>query len=151
MDFLVDKVFSLKAVPIFESLPEASLLDVARIMEYEEFQKGEEFIRKGDIAEDMYIIKKGKVAVVDGDVILANLGENEIVGELAVLAPIRRTASVKALTDVILYRIEREFFLDLLYEKPEMMGDLIEILIGRIMFLNGELKKYQSLLTNKKS
>ena len=151
MDFLVDKVFSLKAVPIFESLPEASLLDVARIMEYEEFQKGEEFIRKGDIAEDMYIIKKGKVAVVDGDVILANLGENEIVGELAVLAPIRRTASVKALTDVILYRIEREFFLDLLYEKPEMMGDLIEILIGRIMFLNGELKKYQSLLTTKKS
>jgi len=146
MEFLVDKVFSLKSVPIFESLAEASLLDVARIMSYEEFKEGQEFIRKGDVAEDMYIIKKGKVIVVDGEAVLATLGENEIVGELAILAPIRRTASVKALTDVLLYKIEREYFLDLLYEKPEMMGDLIEVLIGRIMFLNGELKKYQTLL-----
>jgi CRP/FNR family cyclic AMP-dependent transcriptional regulator len=127
-------------------LAEASLLDVARIMSYEEFKEGQEFIRKGDVAEDMYIIKKGKVIVVDGEAVLATLGENEIVGELAILAPIRRTASVKALTDVLLYKIEREYFLDLLYEKPEMMGDLIEVLIGRIMFLNGELKKYQTLL-----
>lgn len=146
MEFLVDKVFSLKSVPIFESLAESSLLDVARIMTYEEFKQGELFIEKGDVAEDMYIIKKGKVAVVDGDALLATLGENEIVGELAILAPIKRTASVKAVTDVLLYKIQREYFLDLLYEKPEMMGDLIEVLIGRIMFLNGELKKYQTLI-----
>jgi CRP/FNR family cyclic AMP-dependent transcriptional regulator len=149
MEFLVDKVFSLKSVSIFESLAEASLLDVARIMSFEEFKEGDIFIKKGDVANDMYIIKDGKVAVMDGDAVLATLGENEIVGELAILAPIRRTASVKALTDVLLYKIEREYFLDLLYEKPEMMGDLIEILIGRIMFLNSELKKYQLLLKSK--
>lgn len=149
MEFLVDKVFSLKSVSIFESLAEASLLDVARIMSFEEFKQGEIFIKKGDVADAMYIIKDGKVAVMDGDAVLATLGENEIVGELAILAPIRRTASVKALTDVLLYKIEREYFLDLLYEKPEMMGDLIEILIGRIMFLNSELKKYQLLLKSK--
>ncbi len=146
MEFLVDKVFSLKSVPIFESLPESALLDVARIMDFVEFKKDEVFIKKGEVAEDMFIIKQGKVVVVDGELTLATLSENEIVGELAILAPIKRTATVKALSDVILYRIEREYFLDLLYEKPEMMSDLIEVLINRIMFLNSELKKYQTLL-----
>ena len=149
MEFLVDKVFSLKSVPIFEGLPESALLDVARIMDFVEFSENKVFIKKGDVAEDMYIIKKGEVAVVDGELTLATLGENEIVGELAILAPVKRTATVKALTDVILYRIEREYFLDLLYEKPEMMSDLIEVLIDRIMFLNTELKKYQTLLQNR--
>nr|MBS0038068.1 cyclic nucleotide-binding domain-containing protein [Saprospiraceae bacterium] len=146
MEFLVDKVFSLKSISVFESLPEASLLDVARIMEIEEFERGEEFIKKGDIAEDMYIIKSGKVEVHHDGSVLAVLGENEIVGELAILAPIRRTASVSAITDVIVYRIGREFFMDLLYEKPELMSDIIEVLIGRIINLNEELKKYKSII-----
>lgn len=149
MEFLVDKVFSLKSISVFESLPEASLLDVARIMEIEEYERGEEFIKKGGIAENMYIIKSGKVEVHHDGSVLAVLGEKEIVGELAILAPIRRTASVTALTDVIVYSIGREFFMDLLYEKPELMSDIIEVLIGRIINLNDELRKYKSIIENK--
>jgi CRP/FNR family transcriptional regulator, cyclic AMP receptor protein len=149
MEFLVDKVFSLKSISVFESLPEASLLDVARIMEIEEYDRGEEFIKKGDLAENMYIIKSGKVEVHHDGSVLAVLGEKEIVGELAILAPIRRTASVTALTDVIVYSIGREFFMDLLYEKPELMSDIIEVLIGRIINLNDELRKYKSIIENK--
>jgi len=146
MEFFVDKVFSLKSVSVFENLPEASLLDVARIMDTEEFEAGEEFIKKGDIAEDMYIVKSGVVEVHHDGSILAVLGENEIVGELAILAPIRRTASVRARTEVIAYRIGREYFMDLLYEKPELMSDIIEVLIGRITNLNDELRRYKNLV-----
>ena len=144
MEFLIDKVFSLKAVSVFESLPEASLLDVARIMEYEEFRRGTEFIKKGEMAGEMYILKSGQVKVHDGEHLLAKLGEGEIVGELALLTPIPRTASVTAVEDVVVYKIGREHFLDLLYEKSELMSEIIEVLIRRIIALNDEIKKLKS-------
>ncbi|TVR88424.1 MAG: cyclic nucleotide-binding domain-containing protein [Saprospirales bacterium] len=144
MEFLIDKVFSLKGVSVFEKLPEASLLDVARIMDYDEFKKGVEFIRKGEMAGEMYIVKSGEVKVHDGEHLLAKLGPGEIVGELALLTPIPRTASVSALSDVVVYKIGREHFLDLLYEKPELMNEIIEVLIQRIIALNEEIKKLKS-------
>ena len=144
MEFLIDKVFSLKTVSVFENLPEASLLDIARIMEYEEIPAGREFIKKGEIGDCMYIIKSGRVKVHDGESEFAQLGENEIVGELALLTPIPRTASVSTLEDSLVYIIGRDYFMDLLYEKSEILSEIIQVLIRRIISLNDEIAKLKA-------
>lgn len=144
MDFLIDKVIYLKAVSVFETLPEASLLDIARIMEDEEISKGTQFITKGDAASEMYIIKAGKVKVHAGDSTFATLGSGEIVGELALLSPVPRTASVTALENTLVYTIGREYFMDLMYEKPELMSNIMDVLTNRIISLNDELRSLKS-------
>ncbi len=52
-----------------------------------ELKKGELLFREGDPSDAMYIIKKGKIAIVKtkgtGEVELAELGPGELVGEMA--------------------------------------------------------------------
>ena len=43
----IEKVLILKSVPIFASVPEAELVDLATIVESEDFSEGEVIIREG--------------------------------------------------------------------------------------------------------
>ena len=57
----IEKVLILKSVPIFASVPEAELVDLATIVESEDFSEGEVIIREGDLGTSMYIVASGKV------------------------------------------------------------------------------------------
>jgi CRP-like cAMP-binding protein len=144
MELIIDKVMALKAVNIFSNLPEHILAEIAEIIDIEEYTEGETIINKGDIGNSMYLIRKGKVKVHDGDKIFARLNENDIVGELSLLAPVPRTANVTATENLVLFKIEREYFMDLLYEEPELMHGIMEVLVNRIMHLNDKIRSLQS-------
>lgn len=144
MELIIDKVMALKAVNIFSNLPEHILAEIAEIIDIEEHTEGETIIYKGDIGNSMYLIRKGKVKVHDGDKIFARLNENDIVGELSLLAPVPRTANVTATENLVLFKIEREYFMDLLYEEPELMHGIMEVLVNRIMHLNDKIRSLQS-------
>lgn len=144
MELIIDKVMALKAVNIFSDLPEHVLAEIAEIIEIEEHTEGETIISKGDIGNSMYLIRKGKVKVHDGEKIFARLNENDIVGELSLLAPVPRTATVTATENLVLFKIEREYFMDLLYEEPELMHGIMEVLVNRIIGLNDKIRSLQS-------
>lgn len=144
MELIIDKVMALKAVNIFSNLPEHILAEIAEIIDIEEHTEGETIINKGYIGNSMYLIRKGKVKVHDGDKIFARLNENDIVGELSLLAPVPRTANVIATENLVLFKIEREYFMDLLYEEPELMHGIMEVLVNRIMHLNDKIRSLQS-------
>lgn len=144
MELIIDKVMALKAVNIFSNLPEHILAEIAEIIDIEEHTEGETIIYKGDIGNSMYLIRKGRVKVHDGDKIFARLNENDIVGELSLLAPVPRTANVTATENLVLFKIEREYFMDLLYEEPELMHGIMEVLVNRIMHLNDKIRSLQS-------
>ena len=59
----IEKVLILKSVPIFASVPEAELVDLATIVESEDFSEGELIIREGDLGTSMYIVASGKVRI----------------------------------------------------------------------------------------
>ena len=144
MEMIIDLVLALKKVNIFSDIPDHILADIAKIIDVVEFQKGDQFIKQGEIGQYLYIIRKGSVAVHVGDHRLAELKENDIVGELSVLAPIKRTADVSATEDIILYRIEREYFLELLVEEPEIMKAILKVLVYRINNLNQRINSTES-------
>lgn len=142
MENIIDKVIALKNVNIFQSIADHVLADIAEITHKVSISKGEQFIHKGEIGDCMYIINKGSAKVHDGEHRITTIGENDIVGELSILAPVLRTADVTSLEDCILFKIDRDYFTDLLEEENEIVRGVLRSLVERIIENNEKLKQW---------
>lgn len=101
----------LRASPIFAPLPEATLEALAARLEPRHVEPGAVIFNQGDPGDEFYVIESGRVGVaVDGEAV-SELGPGESFGEIALLRDVPRTATVKALTEVALYALDREHFL----------------------------------------
>lgn len=124
----IEKVLILKSVPIFASVPEAQLVDLATIVESEDFSEGEVIIREGDLGTSMYIVASGKVRLFTKDTELGTLGNRAVFGELAALDPEPRAASIEALEDCTLLRLDGESLYDLMSGNREVTRGIIRVL-----------------------
>jgi CRP-like cAMP-binding protein/phosphoribosyl 1,2-cyclic phosphodiesterase len=85
-------------------------LDIVQEVRYE---KGERIIEQGTSGDRFYIIQSGNVSVDSGQVEKKKVyGTYEYFGEIAVLTGQNRAADVYAETDVVLYTIGRDEFLN---------------------------------------
>ena len=62
----------------------------------------------------------------------AVIGPGGVVGELAVLDPMPRSATVLATTDCLLFRLDKAAFDEVLAERPEVARGVIRELVGRL-------------------
>ena len=85
----------LESVPIFESLTEKELSEVARLTHERAYKKDEHVFKKLSPAEGMYVILDGRVSIIDPDseTIFATLESGDFFGELALLDEEPRSAS----------------------------------------------------------
>ncbi|MCG3171885.1 MAG: hypothetical protein GMKNLPBB_00026 [Myxococcota bacterium] len=132
----IEKVLFLKSVPLFSEIPGEQLSQLAEIAVEETFDNGKIFIRQGDMGDCMYLIVEGKVDILVGDKQVAQLGEKQSVGEMAILDSEPRSASVKANGEVTALRIDRDDFYDLLAEKVEVAQGVIKVLTQRLREAN---------------
>jgi CRP/FNR family transcriptional regulator, cyclic AMP receptor protein len=91
----------------------------------------------GDVADGCYRLEQGllkvSIASPQGDErILTNIGPGSIVGELAIIDGLPRSATVVAIRDCKLSFISREAFLSCLREYPEIYSDLVSTLVSRL-------------------
>jgi CRP/FNR family transcriptional regulator len=98
----------------------------------------------GDVGDGCYRLERGllKVSIVSpqGDErILKILGPGSIVGELAIIDGLPRSATVVAIRDCKLSFISRESFVRCLRERPEIYSDLVSILVSRLREADKEL------------
>ncbi len=128
----VEKVLFLKSIDLFSQISGEDLARIALITEEVESEKGETFIRQGDVGDSLYLIVEGRVKVHIDEREIAQIGERESVGEQAILDSEPRSASVTALTDIIALRIQREDFAELLLEKSEIALGIIKVLSRRL-------------------
>jgi len=128
----IEKVLVLKTLSIFADTPDDDLARVAAVVEEVEVKAGDLIIEKGATGECMYIIAEGTVRVHDGERTIAELGARNVVGELAVLDPEPRSASVTACTDALLFRLEREALYDVMAEDIEVAKGIIRVLCRRL-------------------
>ena len=101
----------LRESPIFAPLPEPALEALAARLEPRHLEVGAVIFNQGDPGDEFYVIDSGRVAVAVEGAAVADLGPGEGFGEIALLRDMPRTATVTALTDVVLYALEREHFL----------------------------------------
>jgi rhodanese-related sulfurtransferase len=122
LDAVASGSFSLSTLRagVFAQLPSARIDELLRRFERIAVARGETVIREGDEGDFYYVIESGRFHVgrlVGGaDVVLAELKAGEAFGEEALVSEAKRNATVTALTDGQLLRLNRSHFNELLRE-----------------------------------
>ena len=128
----IEKVILLKGVGMFAHTSEDILADVAVILEEVELTAGERVFHKGEQGNSMYIIIHGRVRIFDREKTINFLGEREIFGELALLDPEPRSASVEAVEETRLFRLERGTLFELMEDNVSVVSGIMHVLCSRL-------------------
>jgi hypothetical protein len=128
----VEKVVTLKSVPMFARASEEELADIAAILEEVAVREGETVFRKGDLGDSLYVIVEGRVRVFDEERTITELGERDVFGELALLDPEPRIATIAALEDTQLLRLDREAFAELMAGNIDIVRGVLGVLCERL-------------------
>jgi HEAT repeat protein len=128
----VEKVLILRSVPIFERTPDHILSELATILKEVDLDQHVQFISEGDVGDCMFVIVDGAVKVHRGDELLAELGSRDIVGEMSVLDPEPRSASVTTTRPTRVLRIDRDDFFELMADRIEIAQGILGVLCQRL-------------------
>ena len=125
---LVEKVLILKSARLFDETPDNVLAEIAGVVQEVSFDTDQVVFNKGDRGDSLYIVVSGSVKVWDGERLLNELGEGEVFGELALLDPEPRLATVKAAESTGLLRLDDGHFREILAEQPEVSSAIIRVI-----------------------
>ena len=79
-----------------------------------------------------------------GEVKVAELAENSVVGEISIICNVARTATVRAETQLEVLRITKDNFSRLLSDFPEMTLEILRVLATRLSQTTAELSAERS-------
>jgi CRP/FNR family transcriptional regulator, cyclic AMP receptor protein len=128
----VEKVLLLKGIDLFAAVPSEELAAIARIAEVVHVGADEVVIREGELGDALYFVVDGSAAVTKGDRRLAELTSRGVFGELALLDPGPRSATVAATSELTLLKIGRDDFVEILAARPEVPLGVIKMLARRV-------------------
>jgi CRP-like cAMP-binding protein len=131
-----DEVSVLRRIPLFAHINAQKLKLLAFTSERIVFEAGQTLFLQGDEGDAAYVIIDGRADVLvnasQGPVSVAQMERNAIVGEVAILCDVPRTATIKAITRLDTLRITKAQFLQLLTEFPELSIEIMKILGMRL-------------------
>jgi CRP-like cAMP-binding protein len=100
----------LKRIPLFQDLPHRTLERLARWMDEVDVKPGRRLVDQGAFPHEFMLIEFGTADVAIDGKHIADLGEGDFFGEMALLEEQRRTATVTATTDLrVIVMHERDF------------------------------------------
>ncbi len=139
------EVDALRSVPLFARLEPSKLKLLAFTSERVQYREGQVLFKQGDPGDAAYIVLEGEVEVLidtpQGQVAVARLGPNNIVGEIAILIDVPRTATVQALTRLVTLRISKDLFFRLVTEFPQISVEIMRVLAHRVEDTNSQLRE----------
>jgi len=116
------------------------------ILERRTLAAGKVLFRQGEEASAAYLIQSGKVEITRDDnqgniITVAEIGAKELVGEMALLAGNKRTATAKVIESAVVVTITLES-LNTRYRKSDpLMKQVIEGLIKRLYTSNDKIQE----------
>ncbi len=122
----------LKEVPMFATLSTSELDAIAGAVTDLRLEPGRVVVEEGRRAAEMMIVTGGIAEVTCDGAHVATLQAGDVVGELAVLARQRRTASVVAITEVELIHLTADRFAQLLADVPAIAPKLLGVVASRV-------------------
>jgi NTE family protein len=100
----------LGGLPLFVGLDEVALAGLRDCAEQVELEAGSYLFRAGAVSDSLYVVRNGRLQVLQNDVVVTELGRGEVVGELGLLIDAPRSASVRAVRDSTLVRLTKTQF-----------------------------------------
>lgn len=134
----------LRKIPMFANIEPAKLKLLAFTSERLSYADGEALFQQGDPGDSAYLIITGQADVTidteKGPLSVATLGNNDFVGEIAILCDVPRTATVTARSDLVALRIKKDLFFRLIAEFPEIAREIMRELADRLQHTNAQLR-----------
>ena len=142
------EVQSLRQVPMFRDVDPARLKLLAFTSERVQFSDGQRFFSQGDPSDAAYVILDGTADVLlrvpSGEIKVAELGQNALVGEMGILGDSPRSATIQASQATTALRIDKRVFLELLAQFPQMSIAVMRELANRLERTNAQLAQLKS-------
>ncbi|MGE5244833.1 MAG: cyclic nucleotide-binding domain-containing protein [Betaproteobacteria bacterium] len=130
-----DATDTLRAVDLFEQLPDPILADLARAMDIVAVPSGDVLIRQGELSDSLYVVASGSLRLsMKGphEAWIGECGPGEIVGEVAFLMGQPRSATVVARTDASVLRLSRRSYDEIARKHPSIVASLTDALAARL-------------------
>jgi predicted acylesterase/phospholipase RssA/CRP-like cAMP-binding protein len=121
---------ALESLPLFAGLAPETLSELRCTTEEVVLEASSYLFREGDVADSLYVVRNGRLQVLQGDVVLRELGRGEVIGELALLTGGLRSASIKAVRDSTLVRLTKAQFDEI--ADARVLGALVQELATRL-------------------
>lgn len=143
---LKEETEALKRIPLFQNLDPAKLKLLAFMSQRLAFGPGHSVFAQGDAGDAAYIVLDGEAIIsIDtpkGRIDIARVGRNQILGEIAILCEVPRTAHVTAAADkeLVCLKIEKNDFIGMMNEFPSMAIEVMRELARRIVQTNDQLR-----------
>jgi CRP-like cAMP-binding protein len=122
----------LKTLPLFRSLSDRELREVARFADEVDVDAGRRLIDEGRFAYEFFVIEEGEAEVTQAGERINTLGPGDFFGELALLAADRRTATVKATSPMRLVVMHQKDFKQIEQTLPSVAAQLREAVAARL-------------------
>jgi len=137
----------LKKSEVFKNLEAEQILKLLAICRKVTFPAGRDILVEGEVGDTMYIMMEGTVEIIKRLVITDDEGNDDgrnkvftrldasthaVFGEMALLESQRRTATVRAVTDCVLFEIRKDDFLRLA-EEDNLIGYRVAFNLARIV------------------
>lgn len=138
---LLEKVLFFKKTTLFRNVNAEKLMRMAEISKYAVYEKDTVISVQGQVADHLYIIKKGSLKVVksyaETETVISMIQEGETYGEIGLFSQAPRSASAIANEFCELFILKRGSFKKLLLEVPEISYNMLESMSERLK-KNGE-------------
>ena len=147
-----ERIDSLRAIPLFAEVGEVDLRELASHLIERRFPRDATLIQEGQAGDYMYVLREGRVKVTKmsgqgREKILEILEVGSFFGEMALLDPPERSASVQSLDPVRVLALSRNGFLRALERSPGLAMAVIRELARRLRHTNRDASHipYQSV------
>ncbi|MGE5148082.1 MAG: cyclic nucleotide-binding domain-containing protein [Candidatus Eiseniibacteriota bacterium] len=147
---LSEEVELLRNIPLFANIEPSKLKLLAFTSERIAYSQDQILCRQGEIGDAAYIIIDGEAEILvdtpSGAMAVATVGRNDIVGEIAILCDVPRTATVKAKTKLETLVISKDLFFRLIMEFPQIGIEIMRELASRLEATTKNLRETMNQL-----
>lgn len=127
-DVTVKRLFALEGVEIFAQSDVDDLAAVAGVAKEQTFRKGERIYAEGDPGDALYVIVDGSAEARRENEVVLTMKARESFGETSLFDGAPRINEVIATSDTSVLVIDRRDFLDLLGDRPELLGGMFRVM-----------------------
>ena len=145
---LEQEVELIRQFPIFSKIQPAMQKLLCFSADRLTYAAGQVIFNAGDVGDSAYVIIDGSVEISvptpSGPIVINEMGKNDLLGEIAIVGEVPRTATAKALTKLETLKISKELFLKIVHENPDAAVELIRILAARLASTTTQLSRTRS-------